>query len=123
MSGYPQGVALSTDILNRWQNPGDITDVPKLTTANAYTQYALGSTRWLVDSDYINFRSLTVGYNFSSDLVRQFQISNAKIFVNGENLWAKTARKGMEPNESFNGTTVNRYSPARVLSLGLNVSF
>ncbi len=123
MSGYPQGIALSSDILNRWQNVGDVTDVPKLTTANAYTQYSAASTRWLVDADYLNIRSVTFGYNFSSELIRQFDISSLKLYINGENLWAKTSRKGMEPNESFSGTTVNRYSPARVLSLGLNVSF
>lgn len=122
MSGYPQGTALSTDILNRWQNSGDITNVPLVTSAYTQTQYSAASTRWLVDGDYINFRSATLGFNFNSDVVKRYGITALKLYVNGENIWAKTSRKGMEPNESFNGTVDNRYSPARVISLGLNVS-
>lgn len=122
MSGYPQGTALSSDILNRWQNPGDVTNVPIVTSGYTYTQYSAASTRWLVDGDYINFRSATLGYSFKSDAIKRYGINTLKLYVNGENIWAKTARKGMEPNESFNGTVNNRYSPARIVSLGLNVS-
>ena len=32
MSPNPNGSAASVDILNAWKNPGDITDIPRLTT-------------------------------------------------------------------------------------------
>lgn len=122
MGGYPQGTALSTDILNRWQKPGDVTEIPRLDTTT-YTQYAASSTRWLTDASFINFKSFTVSYNFRSETLKQYGMNTLRLFVNGENVWAKTARKGMEPAENFSGTTVNRYSPSRIFSLGLNVSF
>lgn len=122
MSGYPQGIALHSDMLNAWQNPGDITDVPKMDSQWA-SLYSAGSTRWLVKSDYIVLKSLVVGYDFKKETIEEFGISGLKLFLNGENLWTKTARKGMEPQENLNGTTVNRYSPSRIVSLGLNVTF
>jgi hypothetical protein len=43
--------------------------------------------------------------------------------VNGENLklWAK--REGMDPQANYNGTTQNRFSPSRTISLGINLNF
>jgi len=121
MDAYTQGGALHTDILNRWTTPGQITNVPAM-NSSTYTSAAAASTRWLVDSDYITFRSATLGYNFSRDFIGQYGISNARIYVSGENIWSSTARKGLEPVQNFNGTTANRYTPSRVVSLGLNVS-
>lgn len=122
MSGYPQGIALSTDILNRWQKPGDVTNVPRLDT-KIYNQYNAASTRWLTSASYVNFRSATIGYNFSRDMIGAYGFNALKIYINAENLWAHTKRKGLEPAESFNGTNTNRYSPARIVSLGVNMSF
>ncbi len=121
MDAYTQGGALHTDILNRWTTPGQITNVPAM-NSSTYASAAAASTRWLIDSDYITFRSATLGYNFSRELIGQYGISNARIYVSGENIWSSTARKGLEPVQNFNGTTANRYTPSRVVSLGLNVS-
>lgn len=122
MTAYPQGGALSTDILDRWTTPGQITDVPALNSAT-YANSAVASSRWLVKSDYIALRQATLGYNFSTADLSQYGIKSLKLYVSGENLWSKTARKGLEPAQSFNGTTSNRYLPARIITFGLNLSF
>ena len=61
-TGSQYGSALSTDILNRWQKPGDITNVPAL-NVNREAQSSAGSDRWLVDSDYLSFRQANLSYN------------------------------------------------------------
>ena len=122
MSGYPQGLALNTDILNRWQNPGDITDVPALNSTNT-TNIAAGSTRWLRSSDYLVFRTATLNYTFSPNVVQKFNLSALKLYVSGENLLTFTSKKGLEAQENFSGTTTNRYSPSKVISLGVNITF
>ncbi|WP_228414426.1 SusC/RagA family TonB-linked outer membrane protein [Chryseobacterium sp. CH21] len=122
MSSYSQGGALSTDILDRWTTPGQITDVPAL-NSSTYTSSNAASSRWLVSSDFITFRQATLSYSFSPETLSQLGVSGFKILVSGENLWSKTARKGLEPSQAFNGTTTNRYTPARVVTIGFNVSF
>jgi len=122
MSGYPQGGALSSDILNRWTTPGQITDVPALSSAT-YTHANAASSRWLVSSDFITFRQATLSYSFNQETLSQLKLAGLKILVSGENLWSKTARKGLEPSQAFNGTTTNRYTPARIVTIGFNVSF
>lgn len=122
MSSYSQGGALSTDILNRWTTPGQITDIPALSSAT-YTSSNAASSRWLVSSDFITFRQATLSYSFSPETLSQLGLSGLKVLVSGENIWSKTARKGLEPAQAFNGTTSNRYTPARIVTIGFNVSF
>lgn len=122
MSSYTQGGALSTDILNRWTTPGQITDVPAL-NSSTYLNSNAASSRWLVKSDFISFRSATLSYAFLNDSISQYGLTGLKLILSGENLWSKTARKGMEPAQTFNGTTTNRYAPARIITFGANLSF
>ncbi|KUY15546.1 SusC/RagA family TonB-linked outer membrane protein [Elizabethkingia miricola] len=123
MSGYPQGGALSTDILNRWTTPGQITDTPAMNTAT-YNTAGQQSSRWLVSASYIQLRNATFGYTFNKESLKDLGVDNLRLYVSGENIWAKTARKGLEPGGGgFNGTVAPRYTPARIVSLGLNVSF
>ncbi|MDR7799546.1 SusC/RagA family TonB-linked outer membrane protein [Riemerella anatipestifer] len=122
MSAYPQGDALSTDILRRWQKPGDVTDVPRLDASN-YQSVGVGSSRWLVNSGYITLRQVTLSYEMPREIVNPIGVNNLKIFVNGENIWSKTARKGLEPAQSFSGVTANRFTPARIISFGFSTNF
>lgn len=122
MSSYSQGGALSTDILNRWTTPGQITDTPAL-NSSTYTSSNAASSRWLIKSDFITFRQANLSYSFNPEMISKFGLSGLKLMVSGENLWSKTARKGLEPTQSFNGTTTNRYSPARIVTIGFNLSF
>ncbi|MFH7014238.1 SusC/RagA family TonB-linked outer membrane protein [Flavobacterium sp. FlaQc-52] len=121
-TGNQYGSALSTDILNRWQKPGDVTDVPRL-DINRNTQSSAASDRWLIDSDYLSFRQANLAYNLPKNLVEKLGVDNMRFFVNGENLMLFTKKKGMDPTQNFNGTTQNRFSPSRVISLGLNLNF
>ncbi|WP_288447953.1 SusC/RagA family TonB-linked outer membrane protein [Chryseobacterium culicis] len=123
MSSYSQGGALSTDILDRWTTPGQITDVPALNSSTYTSSNAGNSSRWLVSSDFLTFRQATLSYSFSPETLSQLGVSGLRILVSGENIWSKTARKGLEPSQAFNGTASNRYTPARVVTIGFNVSF
>lgn len=122
MSSYPQGQAISTDMLSAWKSPGDVTNVPIMSTANT-TNASAASSRWLVSSDYLTIKTVQLGYNFDKRAIEGIGLSNLRVYVSGENLYSWTARQGLEPAQSFNGTTTYRYTPSRTVSLGLNVSF
>lgn len=122
MSAYPEGTALHKDILTRWQNPGDITDVPRV-DSNSQAQIGVASTRWLRKADYALLRNVTLNYSFKSNVLKDLGLSTLKIFASGENLLTFTSLKGMEAQETFDGTTNNRYSPARIITFGVNVGF
>lgn len=122
MTSYIQGGGAHVDLLNRWTTPGQITDVPSL-NSSTYTDSGAGSSRWLVDASYVLLRNASLGYNFNKDVLTGIGVSNLKLFVSGENVWMSSKRKGLEANQSFNGTVSNRYSPARIITFGLSTTF
>ena len=122
MSAYPQGGAAHVDMLDRWTTPGQITDVPILSSAS-YTDAGAGSSRWLVDASYVMLRNASLGYNFNKDVIKNVGINSLKVFVSGENLWLSSKRAGLEPYQSFNGTVSNRYAPSRIITFGLSTTF
>lgn len=122
MSSYPQGNAIHTDMLNAWSKPGDVTDVPIMSTANVNAAGA-ASSRWLVSADYLTIRTVQLGYNFNKKDIETIGLKSLRIYAAGENLYSWTARKGLEPSQSFSGSTTYRYTPSRIVSVGINVSF
>lgn len=120
--GSEYGRAMSRDILKRWQQPGDVTNIPRL-DANQAAAFSTASSRWLVDSDYLALRNVNLSYQLPRNFTTQYGVSRATVYANGENLFQKTARTGLEAAQQFNGTTQNRYTPSRVFTVGVNLTF
>jgi len=119
-SGY--GGSLHVDALNAWKQVGDQASIPRLDVGRS-TNYNATSTRFLVDASYLNMRSATLAYTLPSTFVAKAGISNARVYASGENLFMLSKRKGLDPTESFTGTNSNNYTPSRIVSFGLNVTF
>ncbi len=120
-SGATYGSSLSSDILGRWQKPGDITNIPRLDVSKT-TDFNAQSDRWLVDASYLNLRSATLTYNLPKRYASSIHTQSARVYLSAENLFTSSAIKGMNPIQSFTGVTSNGYIPARIITLGLNVA-
>lgn len=119
MNAGSYGNALSTDILNRWRTPGDITDVPRMDVTTA-TEYNAQSDRWLIDASFLNVKSINLTYNLPKKVLSKTGIQNARIYCSVDNAYLFSKRKGMNVQQSFAGVTSNTYLPARIISLGIN---
>lgn len=115
------GNASHVDILNRWQKPGDITDVPRLDNAQL-TPFTAASDRWLVDASFFSVKAVTFSYNLPASVTQKAGMKGARVWLSGENLLLLNARTGLDPQGSFAGTTDNVYTPSRIVTLGINVS-
>lgn len=122
MSAGTYGEALSTDVLNRWQNPGDITDIPRMDVTQT-TNFNATSDRWLVDGSYLNLKRINFAYGLPNNLLEKLGVSTAQIYTSAENVFSINARKGLDIQQNFSGTNSNVYTPSRIISLGLNVKF
>jgi len=111
----------SSDILNRWQKKGDITDVPRL--QNNYTAATAASSRYLIDASYLSLRNVTLSYRIPVSISQKLDMSALNVFVSGDNLGLLCKRKGMDPQQSFAGTADFTYVPSRIVSVGLNLTF
>jgi TonB-linked SusC/RagA family outer membrane protein len=115
----------TADQLRRWQNPGDITDVPqaRLGWGNGTAQ----STRYLEKSDFIRLRNVTLGYNLPTKVLDKIKMSKVRIYFSGLNLLTFTDYEGYDPesrNDAFGVGYVFYSAPAaKTYSLGVNLSF
>ena len=115
------------DQLNRWQNPGDITNVPqaRLFGFNGYGH----STRWLEKADFIRLRNLTFSYNLPATLLKGVGLSGVRLYATGVNLLTFTDYMGYDPEarDDSGGYSTGQafYSApaARTISFGANVNF
>ncbi len=123
MSSY--GAAQSPDLLKAWKQAGDITDVPRL---DAYSEHTTNvgqtvSTRWLTSSNYLNLRSITLGYQFPTAWVNKVMLRSLRLNLTAENLFMIKARQGLNPMANYSGTVYNEYMPNRNITVGLNLTF
>lgn len=116
------GTAFSTDILRRWQQPGDITDVPRLDALQT-ANFGAASDRFLVSSTNYVLRQVNLSYSLPQDIIETLGVDGLRVYTTGENLAFFTERKGLDPGQNFNGTTQNRFTPARIVALGVSLTF
>ena len=127
----PSGSALlgstrHVDILNRWQQPGDITNVPRLEDFSDPDLNAGTSTRWLLSSDMLELANITLGYEVPKRIVNKYKVQGLRIYASADNAFLATKRQGVYPRRNiFSGysSNVDVYLPSRVFTLGLNLTF
>lgn len=108
--------------LDRWQKPGDITDVPKLIAGGNNNSNQM-STRWLEDGSYIRLKNITLGYNLPSAILENLRLSSVRIYAQGVNLWTRTNYKGDDPEQALIGTSWFVYPQIKTITFGLDVGF
>jgi len=112
-----------TDIRDRWQQEGDVTDVPRL--SNGLDQNVSSrSSRFVTPSDFLSVSNVRIGYTFPSNLVERIGIKSLSIFAAGDNLALFSYRDGFNPSTAVTGaSSMYTYSPLSTLTGGLKVKF
>lgn len=113
------GEAMHVDLLDRWRKPGDITDVPRVEYASLY-QSAL-SDRFIVSNSFLNIKSINLGYTLPADFLNTLHFSTLRVYVAAENIYYLTARKGLNVQQDFFGSSSFNYFPYRTIMFGLNL--
>jgi len=121
----------NVEVLNRWQKPGDITNIPRLVYAdNTSNGSAFPISENVQKGDFIKLRNLSLGYTLPSNLVSKAGISNLRFYLSGQNLFILTDYQGPDPEVSSNGTgnsnqAVDRNTVAngRILTFGVSLAF
>ncbi len=116
------GRSMHTDLMNAWTEPGQRTDVPRLDPTKTDDNNAI-SSRWLIDGSFLSLRSINLTYTVPENLASRINANNIRVYVTAENLFLISKRKGMNVQQSFAGVTSNDYSPSRIFTLGINLSF
>lgn len=90
------------DQLDRWQQPGDITDVPQARFDQS--NGSQHSSRYLYDGSYLRLRSLNIGYSIPQSMISRGGFSQVRIYMTGYNLFTITSYPGYDPDVNSLGT-------------------
>ncbi|HLN22039.1 MAG TPA: TonB-dependent receptor [Bacteroidales bacterium] len=119
--------SLHKNQLNRWQNPGDITDVPRVTTIG--NNYRLEqNSRFLEDGSFLRLRSVNLGYTLPKSITSKAYIKSARIYFQGTNLIL--LKKYIDPdpevnvagnNQNVQGLDLGTPPQPRIVEFGINL--
>ncbi|MFT4610737.1 MAG: TonB-linked SusC/RagA family outer membrane protein [Glaciecola sp.] len=118
-------------VTRRWQQPGDITDIPRATTDPiASSQNKRVSSRFIEDGSYLRVKNVTLGYTIGDDVLRKSMFSSVRLYVSAQNLFTFTKYTGLDPEVNYRGddnsvigTDFFTYPQAQTITLGANLKF
>ncbi len=111
------------DIMNRWQKPGDITTVPRLSN-NADANVTSVSSRFITKADYFALNNVRLSYTFPQSLYSKLGVGGLSVWVSGDNIYFASKRKGFNTSTAEAGSSdTYRYAPLSTLAAGLRVKF
>ena len=122
------------DILNSWSEaPAGMTETSadriSLTATpridgfwNTYTNAT--STRFLVSGNYLIVKNINLAYNLPQKWVSALGLGAITLSASVDNLWAFTAKYGMNPQQALSGLVYGSYvNTPRVGTVGVKVNF
>ncbi|MFC2186771.1 SusC/RagA family TonB-linked outer membrane protein [Fulvivirgaceae bacterium LMO-SS25] len=114
--------------LDRWQQPGDVTMIPRMTNANYAAN--LRPSRFVEDGSYLRLKNLSIGYTLPTDVISRIGMGSARIYISGQNLLTFTNYSGMDPevtstagNSLTQGVDFYAIPQPRVFMGGFNITF
>lgn len=109
------------DILNAWTPENTSSNIPRLNYNDKYTNYL--SDRFLTSSDYLSINNITFGYTLPKNFTVKFGVSSLRLYLAADNVAVFSARKGLDPRQSYTASANSYYSPIRSISGGVTLSF
>ena len=107
----------SKRLLNRWKQPGDITDIPR---HGVYTEF---DSRLLEDASFLRLKNLMLAYSLPSNWLKKTGfIRGFRVYAQGQNLLTFTNFSGLDP-EGTKNVYAAQYPMSRQYTFGLDIMF
>ncbi|MFV0540233.1 MAG: SusC/RagA family TonB-linked outer membrane protein [Aestuariibaculum sp.] len=114
---------------SRWEKPGDEATHPQAIYGGNNNSNK-PSSRFLEDRSYLKLKNITLGYELPNSITEKLSVSNARIYISGDNLLTFTKYSGTDPevggnpdDGALNGIIRTAYPIPQRFVLGLNFSF
>lgn len=114
--------------LQKWQyeeswtpeNPGAYFPIARATDKR---NRDVKTDRYLQNASYLRMKNITLGWNLPKEWIKKVYLTNASVYVSGENLFEFTSIKGPYDPEAARGNGVMLYPFMRTYSFGINLTF
>lgn len=93
-------------VLDRWQHPGDETNVQRYVTTNEINGQNQSFIAWQSDAVYENnffvkVKNVSLSYSLGEKQLEKMKLSGLKCYLQGQNLLTLTRYKGLDPETPF----------------------
>ncbi|MEP2667492.1 MAG: TonB-dependent receptor [Cyclobacteriaceae bacterium] len=125
--GGERTTGYSSQQLDRWQQPGDVTDIPRMANINYSTSYR--PSRHVEDGSYLRMKNISLGYTVPASIASKAGMSRLRFYVSSQNLFTITNYTGLDPestvdsSSTVSGTDLAVMPQPRVLMGGVNITF
>lgn len=109
----------TTRMLDAWDGEGSSNSLPRV--AFEETGVSRFSSLYIEDASYLRLKNMEVGYSFRN-LPKNWGVSNARVYVSGQNLYTWTNYRGLDP-ETTDLIDRGTYPQAKTFLVGLNLNF
>ena len=107
----------SARLLNRWKQPGDITDIPR---HGVYTEF---DSRLLEDASFLRLKNVMLSYSFPKAMLDKSKVfQGLRIYAQIQNPLTFTKFSGLDP-EGTSNVYQAQYPMARQYTFGLDITF
>ena len=107
----------SRRLLDRWKEPGDVTDIPR---HGVYTEF---DSRLLEDASFLRLKNVMLSYSFKfADDRKRTVIRGVRAYAQAQNLLTFTKFSGLDP-EGTSNIYAAQYPMARQFTFGLDLTF
>jgi TonB-linked SusC/RagA family outer membrane protein len=123
----------SVDVLNRWKNPGDVTDMPRaIPSSSGNIDNINNSTRFIENGSFLRLKSATLAYNLPQSFTQRLKLQKASFYITGQNLFTITDYSGFDPEVNTYGVNsrgtefgvdYGTYPQTRQIVFGVNIDF
>lgn len=122
----------STEVLNRWTTPGQVTNIPRLVyndvISNGSSGFAISDNA--EKADFLRLQQLAIGFSLPRNILSKAELSSVRLYLQATNLFLITSYTGSDPETSSNGASTtsmgvekNSVGQGRTFTFGLNVGF
>lgn len=121
--GFFGGQNYGTRLLDGWRPDNTNTTIPAVSGSDVNNEIRT-SDYFVENTSFLKLANLEIGYRLPEHLLKAARISNARLYISGQNLltfkknWGKDAFTGVDPE-----TPRFAYPVPRSFTFGLNVSF
>ncbi len=108
---------------NRWTTPGQITWYPRFNQNGSESKGsgAQSGNRTFFKANYIRLKNVTISYDVDAALLKKYNISNIRFYIQGSNLW--TYSDWFSYDIEFFGSSTGIVPQTRNITVGLQLGF
>jgi hypothetical protein len=110
----------TTATLDRWTGEGTSTTMPRA-VFNDPNKNTRPSDRFVEDGSYLRIKNITLGYTLPKALMKKIQLTSARFYLSGQNIFTLTKYSGFDPEVGTSGIDNNVYPVTRTFTVGVNL--